>query len=264
VSLSVLANLAESFQELTRRIGGDVVNAAGPGRTSEVVAALTDMRLTGLTGGSTTLRFVRGRPDELQLGLAVSAEINARFWEVVAGIAAASRPDWMTDPVAESTGKVVSALAGAAPEVELRAGTQQIKVATADLVADVWRPTPAIETTEVVVTGRLEAVDLRSGRFRVVDDVGNRLSLGHVQQPETVAHLINQRVRAVGAGLVGPGGALKGVDTPTIEAQSLPGSWFDRSSVDLERELAKPGPAPGGGADLSDEEYAEFMATIKG
>lgn len=115
VSLSILANLAESFQELTRRIGRDLVNAAGPGRTPEAVAALTDMRLTGLTGGSTTLRFVRGRPAELQLDLAVSAEINARFWEVVAGIAAASRPDWMTDSVAESTGKVVSALAGAAP-----------------------------------------------------------------------------------------------------------------------------------------------------
>ncbi|BBX73958.1 hypothetical protein MSHI_18640 [Mycobacterium shinjukuense] len=266
IALATLANLAEGLQELTLRIGRDRLPSPGSGRTAEVITSLTSMRLVGLAAGSTRLRFARGPVDELDLDLTASGEIDARFWEILDGVAANSRPPWVTDLIADSTRKFVAALLSSAREVELTGrGRQPIKIATAALRAEVWQPgAPDITASDVVVTGRLEAVDLRSGRFRVVDDVGNRFNLDHVPDPVAVAHLINHRVRAVGSGRLDPTGHLKGLDSPFIEAQELPASWLSPKAVDLGAELAKPGPKLGGGVELTDDEFDEFMATIKG
>lgn len=185
VSLATLANLVEGLQELTLRIGRDLLASPGSGRTAEAVTSITSMRLVGLAAGSTRLQFARGPVDELDLDLTASAEIDARFWEIIDGVAANIRPPWMTDLIAESTRKVVAALLSSAPAVELtRRGRQPVTIATAKLRAEVWQPAATdITAADVVVTGRLEAVDLRSGRFRVVDDVGHRFNLDHVPEP---------------------------------------------------------------------------------
>lgn len=266
VSLATLAGLAEGLQELTLRIGRDLLASSGSGRTAEAITSITSMRLVGLAAGSTRLQFARGPVDELDLDLAASAEIDTRFWEIIDGVAANVPPPWMTDLIAESTRKFVAALLSSAREVELRRrGRQPVKIAVAKLRAEVWQAGASdIIASDVVVTGRLEAVDLRSGRFRVVDDVGNRVSLDHVPEPSAVAHLINHRVRAVGAGRSDPKGRLKGLEAPSIEAQQLPSSWLTRTTADLGAELAKPGPEFGGGVDLTDDEFDDFMTTIKG
>jgi hypothetical protein len=266
VSLTTLANLAATLQELNRRIGRDLLASSSAGRTPEVVASLTDMRLAGLTAGSTRLHFARGRSDELDLDLEVDAEIDSRFWQIVGGIATNVRPGWVTDPIADSAKKFGAALAESAPQVELRKfGEEPIKVVAATLNTDVWQEdTATTARSEVVYTGRLEAVDLRSGRFRIVDDVGNRLTLEQVSDPQTVAYLINHRVRAMGVGTLDSTGRLKRIDSPSLGAQVFPASWTEYKPADLSAELSKPGPTFGGGADLTDAEYDEFIATIRG
>lgn len=58
---------------------------------------------------------------------------------------------------------------------------------TQTLRKEVWLATPGARVVEdVVVTGMLEAVDLRSGRFRIRDDVGSRISLDDVPDAEKV------------------------------------------------------------------------------
>ena len=269
VTVASLVSLAEGLQELTLRIGRDLLADPGPGRTTDVVAAVTEIRLAGLMKGSTRIQFVRGRDGELDLDLPQVAEIDARFWEIIDGVSANVRPPWTTDLVADSTRKLVLALKSAASEVQLsHAAAKPLVLETRALMPEVWEGSTNEPTDrrvpETLVTGRLEAVDLRNRRFRVIDDVGNRIQLDHVQEPESVAYLINHRVRAVGMGTYGIGGLIKGLDAALIEQQSLPTSWTHRVRTDWESELAKPGPTLGGGVDLTDDEFDEFMATIKG
>jgi len=266
VRLADLAALAEGLQELTLRIGREISSHAGPGRTNHAIESLTEMRLSGLSKGSTRLHLAHGRSDELNVDLAEASEINARFWQVVDGIATNSRSPWVTDVVADSAGKVVAALRASAREVELaRPGWAPVRLRTQFLRRETWTSArDSVEAGVVAVTGRLEAVDLRNGRFRICDDVGHRIPLDDVPNASTVAHLINHRVRAVGPGVLGSDGQLKGVAAPSVEAQALPGAWSPGRSMDWASELTKPGPVLGGGVELSDEEFAEFIATMKG
>ena len=160
-----------------------------------------------------------------------------------------------------------------ASEVEWTRPTAEIRIVeTTSLVPEVWEgPGNDGFTLEeegerfpgIVVTGSLEAVDLRIDHFRIIDDVSNRIPLDGVRNAETVAHLIGQRVRAEGTAIVDRG-RLRGLQEVTIEPQALPSAWFSKQHFDIGAELAKPGPRYGHGADLIDEEFADFMSAIKG
>jgi len=266
VRLNDLAELAAGLQELSLRVGRELHRRAGPGRTHQTVEALTEMRLSGLSKGSTRLHLARGGEDELDLDLVQAREIDTKFWEVVEGVRTNERPEWVTDLIAESAGKLVMALKSSAPQVELvRGDNPPMRLETQTLRKEVWLATPDDRAAEeVVVTGILEAVDLRSGRFRIRDDVGTRIALDDVVDRDSVAPLINHRVRAVGVGVLGPEGQLKAVTEPSIEQESLPDSWSKFATGDWSAELSKPGPAFGEGVELSDEEFADLMAVLKG
>ncbi|MGL4745970.1 MAG: hypothetical protein ACRCXL_16495 [Dermatophilaceae bacterium] len=114
------------------------------------------------------------------------------------------------------------------------------------------------------MSGILEAVDLRpGGKFRLIDDIGNRITLDQVPQPEAVAHLIGRRVSAVGPATTDVVGRVRSVTNPAITDTPVPESWRMHANADLTAELAKPGPVPGGGAEFTDEEYAEFLSFLK-
>ena len=267
VRLRDLAELAAAIQELSLRVGRDLVHRAGPGRTHQVIEALTEMRLAGLDKGSTRLRFSRGARDELDLNLAADTEIDTKFWEVVEVVRANSRPAWMTDLLTESTGKVVAALKASAAAVEfVRDGEETIHLTTKMLRQEVWLNASTTRDTadDVVVSGRLEAVDLRNGKFSVCDDAGHQIALEHVPEPTKVAHLINHRVRALGVGVYAADGELKSIGSPSVHEQSMPDSWTAGRERDWLSQLSKPGPVLGEGAELSDEELADLMDAVKG
>ena len=265
VRLTDLAALADSLQALAKRIGLDVVDHAGPGRTDQAIAALTEMRLSGLDAGSTRLHFSRGRSDELALELAESQQIDATFWQIIDAVEANARPEMASDLIAESAGRVVAALQAAAPWVEfIRPGANPSRVTTSSLSPGVWARSTTRDGAEAVVTGRLEAVDLRTGRFRVVDDVGNRIPLEDVPRAAHLAPLISHRVRAEGSAVRDRSGRVKALIEPLIEEQVLPEAWSSLSPANHESELSKSGPVIGGGADLDDDEFAEFLSVLKG
>jgi hypothetical protein len=153
-----------------------------------------------------------------------------------------------------------------------RPGAKTHVVQTSSLKPEIWQEAgqdghmtadDEERSPDMSVTGRLEAIDLRIRQFRLVDDVGNRIPLDDVRDPETVAYLINQRVRAEGTGIFDRH-RLKGLHGVRIEPQMMPPAWYSRQHVSNEAELAKPGPSVGAGAEVSDEEFANFMLAIKG
>lgn len=265
VRLADLAALAESLQELSRRIGRELAHEPGPGRTHQSVEAMTEMRLSALFEGSTRLRISRGGKDELALDLAEDVQIERRFWEVVDGVRTNDRPAWVTSLIAESAGKVVTAPTEAAPEIQfVRSDTESVSLMTQTLRREVWRNRNEVrQTVSVTITGTLEAVDLRSHQFRIADDVGNRIRLRDVPQADDVAHRINKRVRAAGAAVRGSQDRLQAIIEPTLEAAPIPDAWMPGSEVDWSQELAKPGPDPDGGVDVSDEEFDEFIGLLR-
>ncbi|MBA3310748.1 MAG: hypothetical protein H0U28_11985 [Nocardioidaceae bacterium] len=56
---------------------------------------------------------------------------------------------------------------------------------------------------------------------------------------------------------------MRGLDDPVLEAAPLPKEWGAGIGVDWSAELAKPGPDAQGGVELTDEEFADFLATLK-
>jgi hypothetical protein len=261
-----LAAIASSLQELSLRITRTSVDSERMGRPNDVVQGLSQLRLTGLARGSTRLLVARGAPDVLAIEPRELQDLVLKFAEVIEGVARDRRPGWVSDSVAESAEDFVKALQTAAPVVEARVGAgRPVRIDTRAIRRETWRRADAnTDAQEVVVSGRLEAVDLRSGKFRVVDDVGNRINLQEVRDADAAAHLINQRVRATGTAVRDGSHRLREVERPTLEAQSLPDSWRQRGAADLTAELAKQGPSYGAGVELSDEEYADFLAFIDG
>lgn len=261
IRLADLVAIAASLQELSLRIGRSYLGGEGPGRARGAVEELTQLRLSEITSGSTRLILARGPAAALDFELAEEAELERRFWDVMDGVAKDQRPDGTSDLIADSAASFVAALQSVAPTVEVTMGSRrQVRIRTTEIHRETWIRERKVAQTEAVVTGRLEAVDLRSGRFRVVDDVGHRIALDHVPAPTTAAHLINRRIRAIGTGVLGQDGQLKEIDRPSIEEQSLPPSWTGHVASDLDAELSKPGPDYDGGVEFTDEEFADFLA----
>lgn len=136
------------------------------------------------------------------------------------------------------------ALRHAAPRSEFTVGPRApiALVALAVSVSRVWTP-DAIAFDPVTVWSKLEAVDLRQNRFRIVDDLTHRFRLEDVKDAEAVAPLVGSRVLAEGIDGLDESGTL-GVHSATVTAAPLPPAWLTRGEQDLEREAreARPGP----------------------
>lgn len=114
----------------------------------------------------------------------------------------------------------------------------------------------------VVISGVLRAVDIDRGRFRIRDDVRNRIALEGVADAERAARLINRRVTATGIAVRGDNGALRAVSQPVIAAEELPEAWVAGRTDDWTAELEKPSPDPDGGVTLTDDEFQAFMSAM--
>lgn len=117
---------------------------------------------------------------------------------------------------------------------------------------------------EVTTVGLLEMVDLASETFRLRDAAGNAIPLRHVVSPHRAAALVDQRVSATGRRIDGARGHFRGIEAASIDPFALPAEWTAVTSPDWAAIGARPGPDPDGGADLTDEEFAELLAAMKG
>ncbi|MBM7519073.1 hypothetical protein [Nocardioides nitrophenolicus] len=261
-----LAALATALQELATRVGRDVVNTPGPGRTMRFMEEFAQLRLRSVEAGSTILRFSKGPADKLDVDLEQHERADERFWQVIEAIRADERPEWASDLIAESAARLVTALREAAPRALIGdAAHEAVEIESAAIHAETW--TTRRVATGIVMTakGRLEKVDLRSHEFRVRDDVGHAVDLKHVADDLPAAHLVGQWVLATGEGVLASG-QLVALDDVTITRLDDPATRFEDVDVqDLDEILASaPGPDPDGGVDLSEEEFSSFLEAARG
>jgi hypothetical protein len=188
--------------------------------------------------------------------------VHDSFWEMVAALGSDQPPAWAPALVKESALAVLEAFDHAAGHVRVTSPDRApIEIVPRRADRAVWstRGVPADRTVELV--GRLEAVDLRSTRFRLRDAAGNAIALHHVVDAERAAALVGQRALATGEAIVGDAGQVVGVEAPTLVAAPLPESWTTPVDADYEAIIgAAPGPDPDGGVEFTDEEFAEFLA----
>jgi len=265
IELADLAEVSRALQDLNTRIGRLVVGQANPGRTFEVVARSVSLRLRGVEPGSVNLMVVRGAEDSLPEIDTLADDVDAHFWEVVAGIRDQRPPTWTEPGIAESTLALIEALSHAARGAEFTdTATRAVAWRTREVDRGVWRSASELVPTEAItVAGRLEAVDLRNGKFRIRDDVGNAILLDGVQDSETAAHLIGSRAVANGVAIRTSAGRLRFIQAPAIAAAPLPAEWVPPRVADLSAELAKPGPTFAGVDGITDADVDDFLAAIR-
>lgn len=261
-----LAALAASLQELTTRIGRDVAGTAGPGRSKQHTEESAQVRLRSVTPGSTVLEFVTGPTDKLDINLAHERLTDDRFWDVLAGIGQNRKPEWMTDLVAESAGKLVAALRSAAPRAVFSAPARPtIDFDPTTVNVEGWLSQVVRTKESAEVHGRLEKVDLRTHEFRVRDDVGFSVELRHVIDDEEVARLVGQWVRAEGDATVDSAGRVVSLDNATVHEVVDPAAPYIGPYVVSVNEIlaSAPGADMDGGLDLTDEEFDEFLRAAR-
>lgn len=262
-----LAALAIALQELMTRIGRDVVGATGRGRTKKFMEEFSQLRLRAVTPGSTVLTFSKGPADTLDVAVDDQEAADARFWEIVAAIHDNKRPDWATDLIAESAGKLVSALRDAAPRASMSDSTHPaITIESSRIRIETWTVSRAVARGTAEARGWLEKIDLRSHEFRVRDDVGLSVDIKHVADDVHAAQFVGQWVSATGEGVFASDGRLVVLDNAVVEFLHDPAEdLVDRETMTIERLLATaPGPDPRGGIDLTDDEFVSFLEAARG
>lgn len=267
IAVKDLTALATALQELTTRISRDVANTPGPGRTMQFVEELAQLRLRGIEAGSTVLQFSKGPTDKLDIDLPQQATVDDRFWELMRAIGEDRRPDGVSDLIAESVAKLVSAFQAAAPTVILAGASRgKVQISSAATHAETWLPKPVHSSAVMSAAGRLEKVDLRSHEFRLRDDVDNTVDLKHVENDAVAAQLVGQWVTAQGTGVLHASGRLLALDNAQVKHVDDPtAGYLGGQVVPLEEILASaPGPDPDGGIDdLTDEEMAAFLKALR-
>jgi hypothetical protein len=266
VAAKDLAALATALQELMTRISRDVINTPGPGRTKQFVEELSQLRLRAVEASSTLLRFSKGPTDKLDVDLPEEALADDRFWEIVRAMRENRRPDWTTDLIAESVGKLVNALQAAAPTVIFGAPSQdEVRIVSSEMHIGTWTRTRVQAGGVMTATGRLEKVDLRSHEFRVRDDVDQTVDLKHVQSDVTAAQLVGHWVIARGEAVVLESGRLVVLDNASVSAVNDPAAEHIGGGVTTLDEIlaSAPGPDINGGIDLSDDEFEAFLEAAR-
>lgn len=266
ITVKDLTGVSVALQELVTRLARDTVNATGPGRSKQFVEEFAELRLSGITEGSTTLYFSKGPTDKLDIDLPDLAEADDRLWGILDAISTDTRPAWSTELIADSAGKLVGALRSAAREVVVTAPMRTpVRIRSENIHLETWASVRIDTAGVATAAGRLEKVDLRSHDFRLRDDVDNNVELRRVQNDLAAAHLVGQWVMAEGEASLNASGRVVSLDRAQVRQVDDPGAeYLGRRVVSREEILdSAPGPDPHGGIDLTEEEMAEFLEAIR-
>lgn len=263
-----LLAIVQSLKDIATKLGRSETEAellGRPPRRVERVARLT----IGLAPGSTRVlaRRANAHKEALDFDLAEEQGFDERFQALVESIALDERPDWVSDTLAVSAADLTSALKKAAPQVEFKAaGTVRRTFMTADTHRETWRaPSLAASPETVTVVGRLYAVNLKSHRLQVQDDLGNEFALLKVENDTEVGHLLGSYVSVTGTPERDSRGRPAQIHGAMIDAApQIPAAAGIRESVALEQILASaPGPIAGGIPGLTDDEAETFFEALR-
>ena len=261
-----LLALVQSLKEVATKLGRDETEAEPVGRPSKRTQRLARLNV-GLAPGSTRVLLQRtaAGDDALDFDLEEERSFDERFEAIVSSIAADTRPEWASGPLATAAGKLRAALAHAAPQVEFTVdGRVSQWFATAETHKRTWLADDSSDEETVRFVGRLRAVNLDSHRLQVTDDVGNRVALVDVEEDAQAGRLLGGYVTVVGSPERDSKGRLSHIHRPAIDAAPAPpGSAGVRKTVPLDEILSRAeGPIPGGIRDLTGDEAAAFLEAI--
>jgi hypothetical protein len=285
IRLADLAKVADQTQRVVTRIARGMIDDRRPGPIPQNVAGATTLFLIGLGNGSTILDMAlssraqdalsaEGMPIELGemalTALAESLEILSEDESV------AVLPVGIDNKAVEDIDQWLGALRAyhrVAIYVELGHSSFQAEIvprhARKTLQNATSQPTmPYVSADHQALTGRLYALNLRTGTFRIEDDAGHSISLTVPEDMRSeAAQLINTRVRAIGKASLDERHRLRSFSVAALE--ELP-DFIDQMAFFERRDLIAPprsitsddltlGVIP----DLSDDEIDEFMTALE-
>lgn len=227
-----LAAFVTELQRLTERIGQQMLDRSSRRRPSGALGRFTEVRLSGIRPGSTTLEVRIGEPDTIALGDDETTVLNEKFVEVISGIARNVVPTWVSPPIALAALGFVESVHRMHPKGFKLARPEDpsheplVRAALPEVEAEPWalvaHPREKVEPQRVAISGTLEAVDLKTHRFRVRDDAGNATNLLRVPEVSDVGRLIGRRVVAEGDLEVDAMGRQLGMRPEAIRLLDLP------------------------------------------
>jgi hypothetical protein len=260
--------ILQKLQELATKIGRVETGAEQRGRPGKKVERVARLRLVGLKEGSTVIQVERVSDEgTLEFDLEHEQGFDAVFSEIIQAIGSDERPEGISDSIAETAGDLVAVLRKAAPEVEFgTSGVARRKFKTAETHRETWLPTRENAAHEpVTVVGRLYAVNLKSHRLQIQDDVGNEFALPKVHNDDEVGHLLGRYVSVTGTPERDLRGRVTQVHGAVITAAPQLGADAGvREAVSLDEILAAaPGPISGGIPGLTEEEADAFYEALR-
>ncbi len=260
--------ILQKLQEMATKIGRVETGAAEVGRPGKKVERVAKLRLVGLKAGSTVIEVERvGEGDTLGFDMEHEQGFDARFSEIVEAIGADTRPAWASDSIAETAADLVVALQKAAPEVEFRtSGVVRRKFKTADTHRETWRTASLeLESESVTVSGRLFAVNLKSHRLQIQDDIGNEFALPQVQDDVSAGNLLGTYVSVTGTPEKDARGRVAQIHSAVIErAAQIPAAPGAREVRSLDDILSSASaPTAGGIPGLTEDEADAFFEALR-
>jgi predicted regulator of amino acid metabolism with ACT domain len=285
ISLTELARVAEQTQRVVTRIARAMIDDRASGRPRRNIAEATTLSLIGLRSGSTVLDIalpesaadtlsVEDMPSELgEMALAVLVESLEILCEDdpapvlpvgVDGRVAEDIDDWLRAMRGYSRVTIDAQLSHGAIQAEILPQDARARLRTAESQPSL----PYVSADNQALTGRLYALNLRTGTFRIEDDARHSIRL---TVPEDVraeaAQLVNTRVRAFGRASLDQRHRLVSFNVSALE--QLP-DFIDQTAFFERHDLVLP-PRPieqidltqGVITDLSDDEISTFMAALE-
>lgn len=283
IPLDRLAEIAERTQDLTLRMARGLSGRAKAGRTPDQLAGAVRLMLVGLSEGSTTLDIAwPPLTAELDLGDGVPETVTTQTFQMLVDTIDALSNDGdlpeLSEPAYDAVESWLDALT-AYPEVEVSSAVsdgnghgvvlqpREARRRMPDKRAATVTDAPVAPTRSV--EGELYAVNLRTGRYGVEDDLGRSIPLDVPDDlRQQVADRLGDRIRATGPAKLTTAGL---IEVLHVEELRPPASWAEadrtfRRADDLATQLAGIEPIASTDDlamdDLTDEEADAFWAAL--
>jgi hypothetical protein len=283
IPLADLAKVAEQTQLVITRLARGLIDGPALGRLRKSVVEATTMSLVGVHAGSTVLEIAG---PELDSDTAALDDMPADLSEIVISTLVDSL-DSLSEPepslpvgvdsrAVKSINNWLRALRRydrVSLKADLNSGTREaeIQLRSARDSLEHAEPQPSIPFVSAhhqALTGRLYALNLRTGSFSIEDDAGHsiRLSVPEDMRSEA-AQLVDTRVRAIGNASLDERRRLMGFDVAALEP--LPPEFVVNQEEFFQRhELVESPPLPaaldiGIIPDLTDDEVNDFIAAFE-
>ncbi len=218
VDAASLADFLAALQTLFYRVTREAADRADLGRTARSLERTSLMRVSWAHPGALTVLV--GDPDTLEID-PLADRVDRWVAQLIAAMATNRRPGAVTNPIADATDSLIKAMKALGSQVTfVLPGGGAAALQTEHVSRDPWGQTRAEPARTAAVTGRLEMVDLHSGRCRVRDRNGDPFDVQDAVNPQDAARLVGRLVTVSGVLLTGTGTQHHRIERGTVRAHA--------------------------------------------